>query len=172
MMKYAKLQFALGTAALAVMLGATMSAAFAGGDASPATASPGSISAETYAFGRQGDAKKVTRTITVDMNDRMRFIPGDIKIRQGETIRFVVRNQGKVLHEMVIGTMAALKSHHAMMQQHPGMEHEEAYATHVGAGRKGEIVWQFTEAGEFHYACLIPGHFEAGMVGKITVTKG
>lgn len=92
--------------------------------------------------------------------------------RQGEAIRFGVRKKGKVLHEMVIGTMAELKSHGEMMRQHPGMAHDEGYMTHVGAGKKGEMLWQFTEAGEFHYACLIPDQVAAGMVGNITVTKG
>ncbi|WP_241687775.1 cupredoxin family protein [Janthinobacterium sp. 17J80-10] len=158
---------------LSVAIAAAAPAAWAGAGASDANhdaAEP--ISNEKHAFGKQGDPKKADRTITIAMNDKMRFVPGDIKVRQGETIRFVVRNKGKVLHEMVIGTMDELQSHHEMMKQHPGMEHDEAFMTHVAAGKKGEMVWQFTEAGEFYYACLIPGHFEAGMVGKITVTKG
>lgn len=163
----------LRSALLSIALGVTGSAAFAHGEASSTKhQEAASISTEELAFGKEGDPKKVDRTIAVDMNDMMRFVPGDIKVKQGETIRFVVRNKGKVLHEMVIGTMAGLKSHGEMMRQHPGMEHDEAYMTHVGAGKKGAMVWQFTEAGEFYYACLIPGHFEAGMVGKITVTKG
>ncbi|RJG03502.1 plastocyanin [Noviherbaspirillum sedimenti] len=163
----------LRTMLLSLSLVITTPAAFAHSDAPDVKhKADAPISAEEFSFGKQGDPKNVTRTITIDMNDRMRFIPGDIKVRQGETIRFVVRNQGKLLHEMVIGTMAELKSHQEMMRQHPGMEHDEAYMTHVGPGKKGEMVWQFSKAGEFYYACLIPGHFEAGMVGKITVTKG
>ncbi len=170
---YAKLHILLGASALALMLGIAAPAAFARGDAPDAGhKAHAPVSTEKHAFGQLGDPKKVTRTITVDMNDRMRFVPGDIKVRQGETIRFVVRNSGKVLHEMVIGSMGELKSHQEMMRQHPGMEHDEAYMTHVSAGKQGEMIWQFTEVGEFHYACLIPGHFEAGMIGKITVTKG
>ena len=40
---------------------------------------------------------------------------------------------------------------------------------HVAAGKSGEIVWTFNRAGEFDFACLIPGHFQAGMVGRIRV---
>jgi uncharacterized cupredoxin-like copper-binding protein len=65
--------------------------------------------------------------------------------------------------------MEELKQHAALMKKHPGMEHDEAYMAHVRPGKRGEIVWQFTRAGEFYYACLLPGHFEAGMVGKIVV---
>ena len=130
------------------------------------------ISAEEHPFGRQGDPKKATRTIGIDMSDDMRFSPAEITVRQGETIRFVVRNKGKMLHEMVIGTMDELNAHAEMMRKHPGMEHDEPYMSHVNAGKKQTLVWQFSKAGEFYFACLIPGHFEAGMVGKIKVTKG
>lgn len=130
------------------------------------------ISNEEHAFGKQGDLRKVTRTIRVDMTDTMRFGPAEITVKEGETIKFVVANKGKVMHEMVIGTMEELKAHGELMKKHPGMEHDEPYMSHVSPGKKEEMAWQFTKAGEFYYACLIPGHFEAGMVGKIKVTKG
>lgn len=160
MKKHATIQAGLKAMLLSLAMAAALPAAFAGGGASAARhKATAPISSEKHAFGKQGDPKKADRTITIAMNDKMRFVPGDIKVKQGETIRFVVRNKGKVLHEMVIGTMDELKSHGEMMKQHPGMEHDEAFMAHVGAGKKGEMVWQFTEAGEFHYACLIPGHF-------------
>lgn len=130
------------------------------------------LSSEEHAFGRQGDPKKSSRTIVIDMSDNMRFTPDQLTVKQGETIRFIVKNRGKMLHEMVIGTMEELKAHHAMMQKHPGMEHEAPYSVHVSAGKKGTIVWQFTQPGEFYFACLLPGHLEAGMIGKINVVKG
>lgn len=136
----------------------------------PKTAAP--ISTEEHAFGRQGAPAKAVRTITIDMTDNMRFTPADIRIKQGETIRFVVKNKGRMMHEMVIGTMEELKAHGEMMKQHPGMEHDEPYMSHVSPGKEQQLVWHFTQPGEFYFACLIPGHFEAGMVGKITVTKG
>jgi uncharacterized cupredoxin-like copper-binding protein len=131
-----------------------------------------SISMDEHAFGKEGDPKKVTRTIAIDMTDTMRFGPADITVKEGETIKFVVTNKGKMMHEMVIGTMDELKAHGELMKKYPGMEHDEPYMSHVSPGKKEQMVWQFTKAGEFHYACLIPGHFEAGMVGKITVKKG
>lgn len=121
------------------------------------------------AFGRTGDPKKVTRTIAVTMRDTMRFEPSQITVREGDTVRLVVRNAGKVLHELVIGTDKELAEHAEWMRKHPGMEHDEPYMAHVSSGRKGEIVWQFTTPGTFKFACLIPGHFEAGMVGTIRV---
>jgi uncharacterized cupredoxin-like copper-binding protein len=126
--------------------------------------------AEQTAWGIAGDAKQVTRTIRVEMNDKMRFSPDTITVKVGETIRFEVRNAGKVLHEMVIGTRKELDAHAEMMKKHPNMEHDEAYMAHVDAGKKGNIVWLFNREGDFEFACLIPGHYEAGMRGKIKVT--
>jgi uncharacterized cupredoxin-like copper-binding protein len=124
---------------------------------------------EDTPFGREGDPRKVTRTIRVGMSDKMRFDPESINVKKGETIRFVIANKGAVLHEMVLGTAQALKEHAELMKKFPGMEHDEPSMAHVKPGAAGDIVWQFTKAGEFQFACLIPGHFEAGMVGKLTV---
>lgn len=124
---------------------------------------------ENTAFGREGDPAKAKRTIRVDMADTMRFTPADITVKRGETVRLVATNKGQVLHELVLGTPDELKKHAEMMRKHPGMEHDEAHMTHVKPGTSGEIIWQFTTPGEFQFACLIPGHFEAGMVGKVTV---
>lgn len=132
------------------------------------TAAP-HASAETE-FGKQGDPKKATRTIRIDMSDKMRFIPDALKVKQGETVKFVVRNSGKVLHEMVLGTGKELREHAELMRRFPGMEHDETNMLHVRPGKSRSFTWQFTRAGEFRYACLIPGHFEAGMIGSISVT--
>jgi uncharacterized cupredoxin-like copper-binding protein len=125
--------------------------------------------AHEKAFGRKGDPKKVSRTIDMDMSDAMRFSPAELVVKPGETVRFRLKNSGKVMHEMVLGTMQDLKDHAEMMKKHPGMEHDEPYMVHVAPGKTRTLVWQFAKAGEFHYGCLIPGHFEAGMVGKIKV---
>jgi uncharacterized cupredoxin-like copper-binding protein len=154
-------------AALALILPA---AAFAHGDANPKKgARP--ISTEELPFGREGDPKKASRTINVDMSDQMRFSPAELTIRAGDTVRFRVKNSGKVMHEMVLGTKDELKKHAELMKKHPGMQHEEPYMAHVAPGRTETMVWQFTRAGEFYYGCLVPGHFEAGMIGKVKVVS-
>jgi uncharacterized cupredoxin-like copper-binding protein len=134
-----------------------------------ANASKQSIAAEKGSFGREGDPKKVSRIVSVDMNDALRFSPDALVIKQDETVQFVVKNSGKVMHEMVLGTMQELKGHAEMMRRHPGMEHDEPYMAHVAPGKTGGFVWQFTQAGEFYFGCLVPGHFEAGMIGKVVV---
>jgi uncharacterized cupredoxin-like copper-binding protein len=120
-------------------------------------------------WGIADDAAKVTRTIRIEMLDTMRFSPNKLAIQQGETIRFEIRNKGTMLHEMVIGTKKDLDTHAAMMVKFPTMEHDEPYMAHVAAGKKSEIVWTFNKSGDFDFACLIAGHYQAGMVGKISV---
>lgn len=120
-------------------------------------------------FGRTGDPKRVTQTIRIKGDDMMRFTPAAITVKQGDTIRFVVENSGKVMHEAVLGTLDELHKHAEAMRKHPNMEHDEPYMVHVAPGQSGEMIWQFTEVGEVHFGCLIPGHFEAGMRGLIKV---
>jgi len=126
---------------------------------------------EQQPWGIAGDAKEVKRTIQIAMTDDMRFNPSTVEVKEGETVRFIVQNKGKVLHEMVIGTKQVLDEHAALMQKFPNMEHDEPHMSHVSAGKKRELVWKFNRAGGFDFACLIPGHYQAGMVGKIKVSK-
>lgn len=123
------------------------------------------------ALGKPADVKHATRTIEIMMGDNMRFEPKRIDIKQGETIRFLVRNDGKVKHEMVLGSMAELKKHAALMLKFPDMEHDDPNAVSVEPGKTGEFAWTFSKPGTFDFACLVPGHFEAGMKGRIQVKK-
>lgn len=125
--------------------------------------------AEQTAFGIAADPAAATRIIHIEMSDAMRFNPSKINVKRGEKVKFVIVNKGAVKHEMVLGTMAELKEHAALMKKFPNMEHDEPSMTSVEPGKTGQIAWQFNRAGEFYYACLVPGHFEAGMIGKVTV---
>ena len=160
---------AIEVMALSVALAALSLPAYPHGDAKHDKKAAKPISAEEKEFGREGDPRKAVRTVKVDMSDKMRFTPARLTIKQGDSVKFVVRNSGKVMHEMVLGTMKELKEHAEMMKKHPTMEHDEPYMAHVAPGKTETMVWQFTKAGEFYYGCLVPGHFEAGMVGKLTV---
>lgn len=120
--------------------------------------------------GRPGDTARITRTVEVTMDDSMRFAPNKIAVKAGETIRFRARNAGKVQHEMVIGAMDELQAHAEMMRKFPSMEHEEPNTLTLEPGAKGELVWQFDQPGTVDFACLIPGHLEAGMIARVTVT--
>ncbi len=127
------------------------------------------VKKEQKDWGIAGDAKKVARTIECRMLDTMRFVPERVDAKLGETIRFTVRNTGQVMHEFVIGTKKENAEHAALMAKFPNMEHDEPYMAHVPAGKSGDIVWTFNRTGEFQFACLIAGHYQAGMVGTIVV---
>ncbi len=123
------------------------------------------------AVGEPGNAARATRTTVIDMTDYMRFTPAAISVRQGETLRFVVKNSGSVKHELVLGTLEELEEHHAAMMKMPDMEHADDNMVSVVPGKTGEIVWHFTKAGKVHFACLQPGHYDAGMKGFVNVAQ-
>ena len=129
---------------------------------------PAEVKKEQKDWGIAGSPKGA-RTVEIVMTDDMRFKPAHLEVREGETLRLRIRNQGKMLHELVIGTQKELDAHAALMLKFPDMEHDEPYMVHVDPGKTGEIFWTFNRAGSFHFACLIAGHYQAGMVGTITV---
>ncbi|WP_422823895.1 cupredoxin domain-containing protein [Variovorax robiniae] len=122
-------------------------------------------------IGKPGVATKVTRTVNVDMGDTMRFTPADISVKQNETVRFLIRNSGALKHELVLGTEKELREHYEVMKKNPEMEHADPNMVTLAPGKSGEIVWQFTKAGKVDFACLQPGHYDAGMKGAVNVTK-
>ncbi len=124
---------------------------------------------EQHEFGAAADPVGASRTIVVEMSDEMKFEPNVIELQRGDIVHFKIKNTGALLHEMVLGTNAGLEEHAELMKKFPGMEHEELYMAHVPPSGVMDMGWQFTNAGEFYYGCLVPGHYEAGMRGKIVV---
>ena len=120
-------------------------------------------------IGEPGVASKVSRTIQVDMINGMRFIPSDIQVKQGETIRFVLKNTDSVKHEFSLGTKQELLEHYEVMKKFPDMEHDEPNKISLAPGKQGEVIWKFTKAGAVDFACLHVGHFDAGMKGLVKV---
>jgi uncharacterized cupredoxin-like copper-binding protein len=120
-------------------------------------------------FGREGDPKKVKRVIRIDMSDTMRYFPDEVRIKRGDTVRFVLHNKGDVSHAMVIGSMEDLQKRAALMRKRTEPADIAGDGVYVAPGRNAPLVWQFTRAGEFYYGCLMPGHFDAGMIGTIVV---
>ena len=129
----------------------------------------GPVKKEQKDWGIAGDTKAVKRTVEFKITDNMRFTPDKLEVKQGETVKFVLRNNGAVMHEFVLGTKKELDEHAALMVKFPTMEHSEPYMAHVAPGKTGEIIWTFNRAGDFDFACLIAGHYSAGMVGKVKV---
>ena len=115
----------------------------------------------------------VHRSVEVRMDDQMRFTPNRLDVRAGETVRFVVHNDGKTEHEMVLGSEEDIKAHALAMQKGAGQGHAHNHgggvAITVAAGQRGELVVKFDQARTLEMACLIPGHYEAGMRGTVNV---
>jgi len=156
---------------LATALLAGPAAVFAHGSEAHDEAPRAAAVKEQKPWGIAGDASAARRTITLDMSDNMRFTPERISVKRGETVRLRVANKGQVMHEIVLGTPASLDEHAQMMLKFPTMEHGEPYMAHVSPGKSGDLVWNFNREGSFDFACLIPGHYQAGMRGTITVTQ-
>ena len=133
---------------------------------------PHALNHETLAFGEHGDPKRPSRTVHVVMREdgnKMLYVPDTIEVKKGEQIRFVVDNEGLFNHEFILGTERDIRDHAVEMKKHPEMEHTDAHSLTVGMMSRGELLWRFTRAGRFVYACLIPGHLERGMKGTIVV---
>lgn len=139
--------------------------AFAGpGDAGHAHAA--------FSAGEPGNPKRPARIVQVVMREgdgKMMYIPERVEVRRGEQIRFVISNNGDLPHEFILASTEDNLKHAEQMKKNPEMEHDDPNAKTVEPKKKAEIVWRFTKAGEFEYGCLIPGHREAGMTGRIIV---
>lgn len=126
----------------------------------------------TFSAGAPGDPKKPSRIIEIRMGEgvgKMHYRPDKLVIDKGDQIRFVLKNVGLLPHEFVLATTAENLRHAEEMKRFPDMEHDDPNAKRIEPGKTGEIIWRFTKSGEFEFGCLIPGHREAGMIGKITV---
>lgn len=119
--------------------------------------------------GTAGTRSQVTRVIHIVMTDAMRFEPAAVTVNAGQTVRFVVENRGRSEHEFILGNSEELAAHAEMMKAHPDMPHHGPNALTLQPHKSGEIVWRFGDRGPVAFACLRPGHYEAGMRGSIIV---
>lgn len=127
-----------------------------------------------YSFGEPGNPADVTQTVNVVLNDEMKIVIDVKEIKRGETVRFVVANQGEGAHEFAVGDTASQRAHAAMMKKMPDMKHEDdPAAVTLAPGETREIVWKFSRAvqGKLEFACHLPGHYEAGMTTMVPLVK-
>jgi uncharacterized cupredoxin-like copper-binding protein len=128
---------------------------------------------EDFAAGEPGDAKKPARIVPVTMKEtddgQMVFFPDKLEVRKGEQIRFKITNAGKTDHEFMLNTVENNAEHKIAMQKNPEMEHDDPNGKTVPPGKSAEVLWHFTKAGTFEYACLVPGHYESGMHAAVIV---
>ena len=143
--------------------------AFAGVALAAGNHPDGSGHGNNNGIGKPGISSMVDRTVIIDMNEGMHFDPDHLTVNEGETIRFLAENRDVIEHEFVLGTAEELMEHSEQMKKFPEMEHENPNQVRVAPGQVGEVVWQFTKPGMITFACLIPGHYEAGMKGSVSV---
>jgi len=125
-----------------------------------------------FSAGEPGNPKRPFRTVQVIMKEgdgKMLYEPASLTIKRGEQVKFIIRNVGLLPHEFVLGDEKDNLKHAALMQKYPDMEHDDPNGKTVQPNARAEILWRFSKRGEFEFACLIPGHREAGMLGKIIV---
>jgi uncharacterized cupredoxin-like copper-binding protein len=146
-------------------------AAWAHGEAHGAAKLAAPSSTQQHPWGRQGDPEKAARTLRVTMSDAMRFDPSQLTLKRGEAVTFVVHNAGKLMHEFVIGTPAALDEHAQTMKKHPGMEHDAPHMAHMAPGKTQRISWTFDLAGDYLAGRLVAGHWDAGMKATLHVKE-
>lgn len=155
-----------------------------------AMASAGHGNAKKPTIGQAGEEAHVSRTIEVNLEDNY-FTPEKIEVTKNQTVRFVIKNTGEFVHEFNIGTAAMHASHqeemmmmvdhgmlevdkinrNMMMDMGEGgmMSHDDPNSVLLEPGETAEIVWQFPEAAELEFACNVPGHYDSGMMGELTV---
>jgi uncharacterized cupredoxin-like copper-binding protein len=158
---------------LAVLLAATAAATIWGG---AAVAGPGAKghSHDTFAAGEPGDPKKPARVVEVVMREgdgKMLYVPDRIEVTRGEQIKFILKNEGELDHEFMLDTASHNQKHAEAMQKNPEMEHDDPNGRQLTSKTSTELLWRFTKAGTFEFACLHPGHYEAGMKGVVVVAN-
>jgi len=128
--------------------------------------------AEHFSAGEPGNSKKSARIVTVVMTDddgAMRYSPDRLAVKKGEQVRFIIQNKGVLRHEFTLASVQDNNKHAEIMKKYPDMEHDDPNGKTVDPGKTAEILWRFSKSGTFEFACLIPGHREAGMHGTVAV---
>ena len=146
-----------------------------------------------HAFGKPAKAAEADRTVEITLGD-MYYEPASVQVKAGETVRFVLKNEGALLHEFSLGNAAMHAEHqkHMLMMQQmgmltptamqhdmskmdhsqhdmSGMAHDDPNTVMLEPGQSAELTWTFSQSTELEFACNIPGHYQAGMVGNIEV---
>lgn len=156
---------------IGVFVAALATVGMAGIAPSMAGGTHGAKDAPVFSFGEPGDKHHVDRTVKVKAGD-MEFHIETLKIREGETVRFVVTNADEIDHDFTVGPPELQAEHRAemmeTMESGDGMAkmHDDPNAVYLKPGETRELVWKFKGVAELEYACNVPGHYESGMKGS------
>ena len=127
---------------------------------------------EHFSAGEPGDPTKPFRIVRISIQDGkggMGYTPQSLEVHLGEQIKFIIWNDGIYNHEFILASTADNLKHAALMKKYPDMEHDDPNGKTIGPYNSAEILWHFSKKGTFEFSCLIPGHREAGMIGKVVV---
>ena len=142
------------------------------------------------AIGEPGKPEAAMLTLQIKLGDTF-FTPTSIRVRPGQTVRFVLTNEDELLHEFTLGTPEMHAEHQkemlAMARQRlltptgidetammrammdhgapgsaPAMVHDHPNSVLVKPGERKELIWKFPRDAVLEFARNLPGHYEAG----------
>lgn len=135
------------------------------------TGAPTASAHTASGVGGPAEATDADRSVEVAAFDTMTYTPGTLEVAAGETVTFVVTNDGQTAHEFTPGDAAMQQEHADAMAHLPdGMPHDLPNSIRLEPGETKELTWRFGHARTLEYACHEPGHYEAGMRGTISVS--
>jgi len=131
---------------------------------------------EGSVVGKPAAEADATKTINVVTKDSMRYaFSPEPDIKAGDIVTFIITNEGQIPHEFSIGDNDEQEAHRTMMQKMPSMVHEDGNTITVKPGETKTLTWNFSGivkgSNEVIFACNVPGHFEAGMFHKMTISQ-
>ena len=149
-----------------------------------------SIAASMNMIGEKGNSADVSKVITVKMYDNY-YEPSKFEIKKNQTIKFIVYNYGEFVHEFNIATKKMHLKHQPEMmkmveneillanridkkkmkelsKKDHSMSHSHSNSVLLEPNQRGEIIWKFNTDAELEAACNVPGHYQSGMIAKIT----
>lgn len=116
---------------------------------------------------------KASRSLTVTMRDPFAYEPASLEVMEGETIEFVVVNEGRNRHEFLIGDEKKQQEYEEAMRQGGHEGHgQESNGVSVEPGREKSFVFTVPRAeGPLLFGCHEPGHYQGGMRGEFVYSQ-
>ena len=126
----------------------------------------------SYAAGQPVKGKWKSTAVTVVLSEqggKLVISPNRLRFKQGEVVKFSIRNDTAVKHELVLGTATENLGHAESMRISPDIEDHEVNGRVMNPNSTAELQWQFINTGTFEFACLVPGHAETEIRGEVIV---
>lgn len=115
------------------------------------------------------EGAKFDREIDISMSE-WTFSNLEIEVKQGERIRFNVRNDGKIPHEFMFMSMPMMQAvtYRARRADWNLLEHEALFEKSLLLpGEMLSFVAEVQTAGSWMFMCMLPYHMQMGMMGQV-----